>query len=420
MTTTTLIVFSHLRWGFVYQRPQHLLTRLSQRYRIVYVEEPVHSDAPPRLECIVKSPTLQVLVPHTPIAAPGFHDDQLAVMQSLLAAWLRRERIRDYAAWLYTPMALPLVAPLRPRAVIYDCMDELSAFDHAPRQLQQRESALFRRADLVLTGGPSLYEAKKHRHANVHCLPSSVDSRHYAPQSLDPTSPQHRDVQAIQGAADGPRLGFFGVIDERLDTQLVGAIARAHPQWQIVMVGPVVKIDPASLPRGTNIVWAGMQPYERLPYFVASWDVCLLPFAINRATKFISPTKTLEYFAGERPVVSTPVPDVVALYGEALDIGSGEDFIRACEASLARSGVEREARLHAMRRVVERSSWDVTAMRIDSLIRAALNAGDGVAAASARAGRADGTAGVASAAGAAATHASGDVEALPAIRALGF
>jgi glycosyltransferase involved in cell wall biosynthesis len=369
---TTLIVFSHLRWAFVFQRPQHLLTRISRNHRVVYVEEPVRTAGPAWLKCTAVTSSLTVLVPHTPCDAPGFHDDQLPILQQLIAEYVDRERIADHVAWLYTPMALPLLAPLNSRVVVYDCMDELAAFDYAPRQLQQRESALFRRADLVITGGPALFEAKRGRHPNVHLLPSSVDSRHYAPENLERDGAHHREVQAIQGSLPRPRLGFFGVIDERLDVALIGSLARSHPEWQLVMVGPVVKIDPNSLPRQANILWTGMQPYERLPYFVDGWDLCLMPFAINRATQFISPTKTLEYFAGQRPVVSTPVRDVVRLYGEALDIGAGDEFIRACERALGRTQRERTQQLEAMERIVAQSSWDVSALRVQALIEQAI------------------------------------------------
>lgn len=369
---TTLIVFSHLRWSFVYQRPQQLLTRISRSHPVVYIEEPVHTDGPSELKCARTLPNLTVLVPHTAADAAGFHDDQLPVLQPLIAEYLARERIADYLVWIYTPMALPLIAALRPRAVVYDCMDELSAFDHAPRQLPQRENALFGRADLVIAGGLSLFEAKRTRHSNVHLLPSSVDSHHFAPGNLDASSAQHRAVADIQGGIAQPRLGFFGVIDERMDMALIDTLARCHPAWQIVMVGPVVKIDPASLCRLANVHWAGMQPYELLPYFLAGWDICLMPFAINQATRFISPTKTLEYFAGERPVVSTPVRDVVRLYGEAVDVGAGAEFVRACERCLCRAEADQADRLKSMRRLVAQSSWDVSALRVQALIEETL------------------------------------------------
>lgn len=368
-----LIVFSHLRWSFVYQRPQHLLSRLAGRWRVLFVEEPVHAPGPPRLAVSEPLPGLKVLVPHTPATVPGFHDDQLALLEPLLDEYLLSEDIQVAVAWLYTPMALPLVKAVQPQCLVYDCMDELAAFKDAPRQLRQRESALFKRAAVVLTGGPSLFEAKRHLHPNAHCLPSSVDAAHYAPANLAPDSPAARDVKALQDHLPQPRLGYFGVIDERLDIELVGRLADAHPEWQVVMVGPVVKIDPAALPRRPNIHWLGMQSYERLPHLLAGWQIGLLPFALNESTRFISPTKTLEYMAGEKPVVSTAVHDVSVLYGNAVTVAESRDaFVQACEAVLTENAAARSRRAMEMLATVSMHSWARSADTVHRLLTAAL------------------------------------------------
>ena len=364
----TLIVFSHLRWDFVYQRPQHLLSRLARDFRVLFFEEPVRGNLTPFLERLSPCRNVEVLRPHTTVEAAGFHDTQLPELQPLLAEYLRDFGIDDYIAWFYTPMALPLLSELSPRAVIYDCMDELSAFRNAPRQMLQRESALFKRADLVLTGGPSLYEAKRNLHENVHCFPSAVDVHHYSPRSK-------RDADPVAGKllADipYPRLGFFGVIDERFDLELLRALAKADPRWQIVLAGPVAKIDKEALPQGANIHWLGQQPYERLPHLVAGWDVCLLPFALNAATRFISPTKTLEYMAAEKPVVSTAVHDVAQLYGDAVAVvESHDDFIEACRDALTEDAEQRALRNSRMRCHVERTTWDAAARAIRQQIEA--------------------------------------------------
>ncbi len=373
MPPSVLVVFSHLRWSFVYQRPQHLMSRLAGRWRVVFIEEPVHCDGPAWLEVREVAPLLQVLVPHTPIAAPGFHDDQLAALHTLLDARFSAERLRADVAWLYTPMALPLVKTVQPACVVYDCMDELSAFKNAPRQLRQRESALLKTAALVVTGGPSLYEARRGLHPHVVCLPSAVDEAHFAPARLPADGAQAAEAERLQGGLPRPRLGFFGVIDERLDIDLVAAVADAHPEWSVLMVGPVVKIDPATLPRRDNLHWLGMQPYERLPHLLAGWDVALMPFAMNESTRFISPTKTLEYMAGGKPVVSTPVTDVVSLYGGPVAIaGDPAAFVQACEALLAEGPAERGRRAEAMRDRVARYSWDRSADTLHALLRQAL------------------------------------------------
>ncbi|HEY0877397.1 MAG TPA: FAD-dependent oxidoreductase, partial [Zeimonas sp.] len=365
-----LIVFSHLRWDFVYQRPQHLMSRLAQRYRVLFVEEPVHRSDGPRLQATSGGPGIQVLRPCTPVPAAGFHDDQLPVLKSLIAGYLSERGIDDYVAWCYTPMALPLLGSMRPRALVYDCMDELAAFAGAPRQLGQREAALLKAADLVFTGGPSLYEAKRALGRSVHCLPSAVEALHFAPPPEAFDSEEARDAAELQRDIPHPQLGFFGVIDERLDRDLLAQLADAHPEWHVVMVGPVAKIDPASLPQRPNVHWLGMQSYARLPFLLAEWDLCLLPFASNAATRFISPTKTLEYMAAGKPIVSTAVADVAALHGDVVSVaGDAAAFVRACEDGIAETPAMRVERQQRMARRVAEYSWDRSVDRIDELLR---------------------------------------------------
>ena len=361
----TLIVFCHLRWDFVFQRPQHLMTRLAEHYNILFVEEPMHTDGEARLEKTQVAANITVCRPHTPIHQFGFHDDQLPVLQDLLADLVPAGE--EPIVWFYTPMALPLLQGLKPSKVIYDCMDELAAFKNAPKQLLQRESALLNIADVVFTGGPSLYQSKRDRHANAHCFSSSVDAKHFR-QAQD-RSISHPDQNHIPQ----PRLGFYGVIDERFDTELVKAMADAHPEWQIVMVGPVVKIDPATLPKQPNVHYMGQRTYDQLPQFLAGWDVCLLPFALNESTKFISPTKVLEYMAVELPSVSTPITDVKVPYGDVVEIAeSYDDYIAACERQLTLSDDARQAMQLRMREVVAGTSWDRTAASMHALIESAV------------------------------------------------
>jgi protoporphyrinogen oxidase/glycosyltransferase involved in cell wall biosynthesis len=350
----TIVVFCHLRWDFVYQRPQQLLSRLAQHYRILFVEEPVCDSGEPFMEQSSPASNVTVCRAHTPIPAVGFHDDQIPLLQPLLAKLAPPGE--HPIAWFYTPMALPLLQALQPSLVVYDCMDELAAFKNPPKQLLQRETALLSVADLVFAGGPSLYQAKRERHANAHCFPSSVDVRHFEKALVRANGhPAQEDIPH-------PRLGFYGVIDERFDIGLTAALADAHPEWQVVLVGPVLKIDPATLPRRPNIHYLGQQPYEALPQLLAGWDVCLLPFALNEATRFISPTKVLEYMAAELPSVSTPIADIAQPYGHVVAIADGADeFIAACEAALAMLP-EQAAELRGnMRDIVAGTSWDVTA-----------------------------------------------------------
>jgi UDP-galactopyranose mutase len=352
-----IIVFSHLRWDFVFQRPQHLLSRLAANHRVFFIEEPIPHDQEQesweRAEPLVN---LTVCRPRLPGGALGFDDAHLPALRGLLARLVADEALHDYVAWFYTPMALPLLDELDPRAVIYDCMDELSAFLHAPPAMRTREAALMARADVVFTGGRSLYQARKDRHHNVHCFPSSVDASHFA------TAATGAAEAGDQAHLPGPRLGFFGVIDERMDLALLDALARTQPDFQIVMVGPVVKIDPARLPRHPNLHYLGQRTYEQLPSYLAGWDVCLLPFARNESTRYISPTKTLEYMAAGKPIVSTPIADVAGPYGDVVYLGeTAEEFAAACARALAEEPAERTRRLGCMREVLAATSWERTA-----------------------------------------------------------
>jgi glycosyltransferase involved in cell wall biosynthesis len=334
----------------------------------VFVEEPMPNDDNPRLEKFSPAPNVQVWRPHVSGEAHGYHDDHLPEMKKLLGDAMAQEKIRDYWVWFYTPMAVPLAAELDPRGIVYDCMDELTLFRNAPKQLVQRENVLFRDADLVFTGGPSLYNAKKGRHPSVHCFPSSVDAKHFCHGVPDHPKQAH---------IAGPRLGYCGVIDERIDMEIIERLATTHRDWQIVMVGPIVKIDPEGVPRHANIHWLGQQGYDDLPSFICGWDVCLMPFALNEATRFISPTKMLEYMACGRPSVSTPIRDVVEPYGHVVSIAeSPEAYVAACESILART--PEQQRLHAgeLAQAIARTSWDKTAGAMAHLIEEADRAKD--------------------------------------------
>lgn len=364
-----ILTFSHLRWDFVFQRPQHLMTRLAGSHRIIFIEEPVFDPgSSEHWEINRAAPGILVCRPHTPVADPGFCDAQTPALTRLMNLLLIKEKVTEYVVWFYTPMALPLVDRLSPLAVIYDCMDELSAFLRAPRELLNREEELLKLADVVFAGGPSLYRAKKHRHPNVHCFPSSVDASHFS-RALSANSAEPTDQLPIPG----PRLGFFGVIDERLDLNLLAHMADSHPEWQVVMVGPVVKIDPAELPRRGNIHYLGQKQYAELPEYLAGWDICILPFAQNDSTRFISPTKTLEYMAAGKLIVSTPITDVADPYGKIVYLGdTAESFVSACERALNASAQERHSRVAGMRQVLSQTSWDTTALAMEEQIAGAI------------------------------------------------
>jgi len=364
----TLVVLSHLRWDFVFQRPQHLLTRLSKYYNIIFVEEPMKG--PVALDVHHISPSIQVVVPHTGVEEFGFSDAQMEVIGPMLHSWLRGEVQSGYGLWFYTPQALPLKDYLSDyEFIVFDVMDELSMFANAPIQLKEREAELLKIADLVTAGGPSLARAKQLVRPDTLSLPSSVDGTHFAPKTAEEREADNHFEDRLEHDIAHPRLGFFGVIDERLDTDLIAYIADADPRWQLVMVGPVVKIDPETLPKRANIHWLGQQDYAVLPQLVHEWEVCMLPFALNDATKFISPTKTLEYLAAEKPVVSTAVHDVVELYGDAVEIAYDKDeFVAKLHDVMNESEVAKAERLFLTREVVKANEWDATAEKFHQAI----------------------------------------------------
>ncbi|MDQ4005766.1 MAG: UDP-galactopyranose mutase [Actinomycetota bacterium] len=355
-----VVCFSHLRWGFVFQRPQHLLSRCARSRRVFFIEEPVHGTAT-ELDVRHWGEGLWTVVPVLPAS---FDDGEAEEAQrALLGELFADHGIQEYVLWYYTPMAVPLGRSLRPLATIYDCMDELSAFHGAPTTLREREGELFDSADLVFTGGRSLYEAKHHRHQAVHLFPSSVDRDHFAQARTIVEDPPD------QALLPRPRLGYFGVIDERFDRDLLAELAALRPSWQFPMIGPVLKVDRNQLPNAPNIHWLGERTYQELPSYLAGWDAALLPFARNEATRFVSPTKIPEYLAGGCPVVSTSIADVVEPYGRRGLVRIADDpkaFAAAAEAAFAEDPARR---LESVDHFLEGNSWDATWARMGELIR---------------------------------------------------
>ncbi|MDB5374568.1 MAG: hypothetical protein JWP04_3210 [Belnapia sp.] len=370
--STLLLCLSHLRWDFVFQRPQHLLTRAARTRSVVFFEEP-HFDAgiAPRLETRNTPEGVIVAVPYLPAGLSPV--EVTAAQRRLLDELVAGVADRSMIAWFYTPMALEFAGHLKPDLTVYDCMDELSAFRGAPPRMLELEQELLSRADLVFTGGRSLYEAKRGRHARVSCFPSSIDATHFIAARAGCDDPED------QADIPHPRIGFFGVVDERMDTGLVGALAAARPDWSFVMIGPVVKIDPAELPRLPNIHWLGGKGYPELPRYLAGWDAGFMPFALNESTRFISPTKTPEFLAAGLPVVSTPITDVVRDWGPKEDGGLGlveiadepVAFAAALQQVLSQP---RAPWLKQVDRRLARISWDRTWAEMDGQIAAALRA----------------------------------------------
>lgn len=368
----TLLCFSHLRWDFVFQRPQHLMSRFAREMTVVFWEEPFEVESRETAFLKVRQaedfPNVRIVTPHLPQGLS--EEDREATLHRLLDAHVS-VYARPLVAWYYTPMMLPFSRHLDASAVVYDCMDELSKFRFAPERLLDLEQELIDRADLVFTGGASLYEAKKDRHNSVHCFPSSVDRPHFAKARKELEQPED------QASLKHPRLGFYGVIDERFDLDLLRQMADMRPDWSFVMVGPVVKIGEDELPRAANIHYVGGKTYEQLPTYLSGWDVALMPFAMNESTQFISPTKTPEYLSGGKPVVSTPVRDVVRTYGQLQGVHiacDAEGFIRCCEKALKQSA-EGGDWLAEADVLLSATSWETTQARMSGLIAQVLGEG---------------------------------------------
>jgi len=358
-----LVCFSHLRWDFVFQRPQHLLTRSARDRRVFFVEEPVFAQGSMRLEMSERENGVRVVVPHLP---EGLQSEvaTTAIMKDMTRRLFLENGIREYVFWYYTPMALTFTQEFNPIASIYDCMDELSAFKGANSRLPYLERQLFDRVDLVFTGGHSLYEAKQHAHPAVYPFPSSIDVAHFGSARSSQTD------ELDQKSIPRPRLGFFGVIDERFDIELLDAVARRRPDWQFIMIGPIVKIQPESLPRHPNIHYLGPKKYQELPAYLSNWDVALLLFARNESTRFISPTKTPEYLAAGKPVISTSIQDVVRPYGELNLVSIADDpddFVLAAEKYLTKS-YEQHDWLNRVDQFLANISWDKTWHQMSDLI----------------------------------------------------
>jgi glycosyltransferase involved in cell wall biosynthesis len=354
-----LVCFSHLRWDFVYQRPQHLLSRASQHWPVWFVEEPSW-DQTLWLEIRPVTNRIQVVVPHLPHGIDA--DTAVRLQRQLINQLLEQKSLTNFIAWYYTPMAFQFTDHLRPLATLYDCMDELSAFEGASPLLLHLEERLLGRANLVFTGGYSLYEAKQTRHEQVFAFPSCIDYDHF--------------VQARRGLPDpvdqrqqtGLRMGYSGVIDERLDLGLLGELAQLLPDWQFILLGPVIKIDPATLPQGPNLHYLGMKRYEDLPAYFSNWNIAMLPFARNEATRYVSPTKTPEYLAAGLPVLSTSIQDVKRTYGgwEQVLIADSATAIVNAISQANRSG--KFADWSSLDTFLREQSWDSTWQQMQQIL----------------------------------------------------
>lgn len=369
-----IIVHCHLRWEGVWQRPQQFLSRLSNRHRILFVEGPILHDGfePPayKLRQIAEFPNVTVM--QTIFPSSRFHDggwvdqERCRLLEEVLQGPLRGKFVRP-VQWFYDPMAAPAhIGKFEERAVIYDCMDELSQFKFAPPEIVSRERKLLSKADVVFTGGRKMCESKSRFNTNCHFYGCGVDVKHFSQARL----PQTEIPEEVRFGGGKPVLGYFGVIDERLDYELIGKLAEANLNWEIVMIGPACKVDPATFPQAPNLHWLGRREYAQLPAYTKAFDVCLMPFAMNEATEFINPTKALEYMATGRPIVSTPVPDVVSNFGKVVKIATQHDqFVEFCRKESLEPD---EAAIAGGIQMAEENQWETIVQKMEGHIEDAL------------------------------------------------
>lgn len=369
-----IVCISHLRWDFVWQRPQHILSRLAKEGRVLFVEEPVTdiNAKEPHLEIVPArhAPGVKIIKLHQPAQEHywiGHGDPQTQeAYNRLLLDYLQTEGFSNPTLWMYTPMGLEFVDRTEHSLLVYDVMDQLAAFKGAPPNLLKNEETLLRRADVVFTGGASLYRAKLPYNENTHLFPSGVEIEHFAQAA----SPQDLEVPADIAAIQKPVLGYYGVIDERMDLPLLEHLAQSHPEWNLVILGPVIKISQEDLPKASNIYYPGMKTYDELPSYLARFDVALVPFALNESTRYLSPTKTLEYMAAHKPIVSNPIHDVVELYGEVVHIANNpQEFVQQVELALAENPANRRAKEDEL---LQHYTWDSIASRMNEIIRSSI------------------------------------------------
>ena len=362
-----LICLSHIKWNFVYQRPQHLLNRFAINNRVFVIEEPVYEAKSDYYEISQPNPNANLWVIQLHVSKCSSKEKTNHVLKALLDSFIYSNDIKKYILWYYSPMALDFTDHLSPDLIVYDCMDELSAFKSPPKRIKETENYLFNIADLVFTGGQSLYNAKKDLHHNVHAFPSSIDKSHfYKARTL------HADPKD-QAHIPHPRFGFYGVIDERFNISLIDELSALRPDWHFIFIGPVVKINKDKLPKKENIHYLGKKNYEELPMYLSGWDIAILPFALNESTRYISPTKTPEYLAGGKPVISTSITDVVNPYGinNLVHIAdTAEDFIK--EAEKIFTSKNNEEWIKKVDSFLSGISWNKTWRKMSELIDEAL------------------------------------------------
>jgi glycosyltransferase involved in cell wall biosynthesis len=371
--TAPIIALCHLSWNWVWQRPQQFLSRLAKTHPILFVET-YCSDTPTgfiRLHSPEGHPNVTVCETHLPASrwSDGrFIDrERRRLLRNTLANELAG-RFDDAILWFNDPMAVTAFAGyLDESLIVYDCMDELSQFKGAPPALIEREYELLEVADVVFCGGRKMRDKRVRINPNSHFYGTGVDCRHFG-SARSPSLAVDSAIAALRG----PVLGYFGVVDERIDYELLAALADADPTWHVVMVGPTAKVDPAQFPRRSNLHFLGGRPYAQLPAITKGFSVCLMPFALNEATEYINPTKALEYMAAGRPVVSTALDEVKSNFKTVARIaGSHREFIAMCRREVDSPS---QTRIERGLSLASENTWEAIVAKMERHVADALSA----------------------------------------------
>ena len=279
--------------------------------------------------CVV--PNLHVV---TPLVIP-FHDMKGVPTFNawFLAHYIRRQASRlgmkDFQLWTFLPTTAPMIRYLKPQKVIYYCVDEWSAFSFLNgRLMEQMEADLIKQSDVVITSAEKLYASKRHLHPKTYLVPHGVDSEHFGKACLPGTIvPKELEGLPI------PIIGFWGLIHEWIDIDLIYHVASQRPQWSFVLIGKV-GVDCSSLKKLSNVHLLGVRSYDTLPAFAKGFAVGIMPFKINRLTENVNPIKLREYLAAGLSVVSTPLPEARAYRGVVRFGANVDEFVEALDLAV--------------------------------------------------------------------------------------
>ena len=367
---TAIVFISTHPFAGLWQRPQQIAVRLAKSYSILYFWPRYASDLARRRgnsqqvepESALSVRLVSPLLLPFERAIPAACRTNLGTVKSIISHRLWAEGFATAPIlWFYAPRFAPLLDSLEHSAVVYDIMDEHSAFSFARRDMRELEARLLRDADLVFAGTNTLAERKREFAPQVRYLPCGVEFEHFSAAAA-----KNLHVPPVLSGVSGPVIGYFGAVDDRLDFDMLLAAAMRHPDWTILLAGPwLATKSRAEVQSQPNILMPGLVPYAELPAYLARFDVAVLPFVLNELTMHIHPTKVLEYLASRTPVVSTPIPDVVKFYSGIVKIASTPDeFIAAVENLLNTPDADAVERGYQMARA---SSWDalVESMRVD-------------------------------------------------------